>query len=140
MHKATLLFTALLLLGCPAKRVITGTVIDRNGDPLDRVVISLAPGNVELITDETGAFTIDYLRDDAGERIKLDKRTTYEVVAFKPGFHDATSSFYYKRGELVLEPLSMVQDTIRVDANTENIDPNLYPDRAQNNGAAYEGE
>lgn len=131
----------LLLLGaCARHHVITGTVLDRNGKPVQRAVVSLKPGNVELITDENGAFSIDYLRDDAGERTKLDKRANYELAVFKPGFHEATAAFYYKRGELLLEPVSMVEDTIRVEANTDNIDPSLYPDRAQNHGAAYEGE
>ena len=140
MRNPIWLIIPLLLPACAGKRIIAGTVLDRNGEPVQRAVVSLDPGNVELITDESGAFTIDYQRDDAGERTKLGKRATYEVTVFKPGYHSANATFYYKRGELVLEPMNMVEDTIRVEANTDNIDPNLYPDRAQNNGAAYEGE
>ncbi len=130
----------LTLVGCGRHHAIYGNVLNRNGEPLERVVVSLAPGNVELVTDEYGRFTIDYLRDETGARVKLQKRADYEVALFKPGFHNASTTFYFKRGELVLEVLSMTEYTIRVDAGEENIDPGEYPDRAQNNGAAYEGE
>ena len=46
-----------------AGHFITGQVIDRNGQPVNRAVISLAPGNVKLVTDREGMFLIDYLRD-----------------------------------------------------------------------------
>ncbi len=126
--------------GCTRHHAIYGTVLDRNGEPLERVVVGLSPGNVELVTDEYGRFTIDYLRDETGARTKLARRSDYEVSLFKPGFHNASTTFYFKRGELLLDPLNMTEDTIRVEAGEENIDPGLYPDRAQNNGAAYEGE
>ncbi len=130
----------LVALGCSTHHVISGTVLDRNGEPIERVVVGLDPGNVELVTDEYGRFAIDYLRDETGERTKLGKRSEYDISLFKPGYHNAATSFYYKRGELLLEPLNMTEDTIRVEAGEENIDPGLYPDRAQSNGAAYEGE
>ena len=41
------------------------------GEPLPRAVVSLVPGNVELVTDRDGRFVIDYLRDQSGERVKL---------------------------------------------------------------------
>ena len=129
-----------LLMSCGHSHVISGSVMDRNGSPIERAIVSLEPGNVELITDSDGGFIIDYLRADDGERIKLDKRTDYTVSVFKPGYHDADTSFFYKRGELFLEPLTMVEDTIRVETSQDNIDPDQYPDRAQNHGAAYEGE
>ena len=135
-----LLGLTVTLAGCGRHHAIYGTVLDRNGEPLERVVVGLAPGNVELVTDEYGQFTIDYLRDETGARVKLQRRADYEVSLFKPGFHNASTTFYFKRGELELEPLGMTEDTIRVDAGGENIDPGEYPDRAQNNGAAYEGE
>ena len=37
--------------------------LDRNGKALARVNVKLEPGNVEFITDDSGTFTIDYLRD-----------------------------------------------------------------------------
>jgi hypothetical protein len=86
------IFSVLVLcgaVGCAQHHAITGAVIDRNGEPLDRVIVSVAPGNVEILSDEHGSFVVDYLRVDSGD---------------------------------------------------DNIDPALYPDRAQNNGAAYEGE
>lgn len=131
---------AVALSACSTHHVIHGTVVNRNGEPLERVIVSLEPGNVELVTDEQGSFAIDYLRDEDGERVKLKKKTDYTITAFKPGYHDASSSFYFKRGELDLENITMVEDTIRVEAGDENIDPDLYPDRTQNHGAAYEGE
>jgi hypothetical protein len=142
MFRRPMILGLLLALspGCSRHQAIFGTVLDRNGNPLERVVVGLDPGNVELVTDEQGRFTIDYLRDDAGARIKLQKRSDYEVSFFKPGFHNASTTFYFKRGELQLDPMSLTEDTIRVEAGDENIDPGQYPDRAQNNGAAYEGE
>ena len=141
MYRPSILLCLIpLLAGCTRHHAIYGSVNDRNGEPLERVVVSLAPGNVELVTDEYGRFTIDYLRDATGARTKLQKRADYEVSLFKPGFHNASTTFYFKSGELELESLNMTEDTIRVDAGSENIDPGQYPDRAQNNGAAYEGE
>jgi hypothetical protein len=135
-----ILLSCSVLAACSQHHAIYGSVMDRNGEPLERVVVSLEPGNVELVTDEYGRFTIDYLRDASGARVKLEKRADYEVSLFKPGFHNASSTFYFKRGELELEALNLTEDTIRVDSGDENIDPGQYPDRAQNNGAAYEGE
>ncbi len=130
----------LLLAGCVRHHLISGTVVDRNGEPLGRVVVGLQPGGVELVTDELGRYAIDYLRDADGQRTGLKRRSNYTITAIKTGFHDATASFYFSRGELVLDPLTLTEDTIRVEAGQENLDPALYPDRAQNSGAAYEGE
>lgn len=123
-----------------AKHSIAGTVTNRNGDPIERVNVTLSPGNVEIITDETGKFLIDYLRDDAGNRIKLAKRTDYAVSFFKVGYHEEKQTFLFKRGALVLEPVTLKEDTIRVDASQDNIDPASFPDRQQNSGGSYEGE
>ncbi|MFZ5475508.1 MAG: carboxypeptidase-like regulatory domain-containing protein [Myxococcota bacterium] len=135
---------ALLLAPFPAlagsKHAITGTVIDRNGEPLERVNVALAPGNVEIITDETGKFLVDYLRDEEGNRVKLAKRTEYTVSFFKVGFHEEKQTFFYKRGAFVLEPITLKEDTIRVDPSTDNIDPAQFPDRQQSSGGSYEGE
>ena len=140
LARTSLLLAGALLAACNPHHAINGSIVDRNGEPLERVVVGLEPGNVELVTDENGRFTIDYLRNETGERVRLTRRTEYQLSAFKPGFHDASTSLYFKRGELYVEPLTMTEDTIRVEAGSENLDPGLYPDRAQNNGAAYEGE
>ncbi len=136
------LVTSVLLLatvGC-ASHQISGTIVDRNGQALERVIITVEPGNVQLVSDQAGAFTIDYLRDEAGERVKLDKKSDYSVEAFKVGYHIADTSLYYKRGELLLEPIVLKEDTIRVSGTEADIDPGQYPDRSQSSGATYEGE
>jgi hypothetical protein len=122
------------------KNAISGTVTDRNGQPIYRANVSLKPGNVEIITDESGKFTIDYLRDDQGNRIKLQKRTEYTVTYFKVGYHEETQTFLYKRGAFELEPITLKEDTIKVDPSVDNIDPATFPDRQQTSGGSYEGE
>lgn len=141
MSRAFLLLALLLPTAAWAKKpVIYGSVVDRNGEAVARVNVKLSPGNVELITDETGKFSIDYLRDEEGNRIKLTKKTDYEVEFFKVGFHPETMKFYFKRGELFLEPTTLKPDTVSVKASQDNIDPGQYPDRAQSAGGSYEGE
>jgi hypothetical protein len=142
MLRSNWIFLGLIatMAGCATHRSISGTVLDRNGEPLERVIVSLEPGNVELVTDEAGKFVIDYLRDERGERKGLTTRTDYKLTTFKPGFHDGELTFRFKRGDLILDPIELSKDTIRVKAGDENLDPKLYPDRSQNNGAAYEGE
>jgi hypothetical protein len=130
----------LLTLGCARHHLIRGSVVGRNGEPVERVLVSLEPGGVEVVTDEQGAFLIDYVRNPEGERKKLSKRTNYTLSAYKAGFHDQAMEFYFKRGELTLEPLSLTADSIVIKPGEDSIDPKLYPDRSQNNGAAYEGE
>jgi hypothetical protein len=122
------------------KHSISGTVVDRNGQPVERVNVTLSPGNVEIITDETGKFLIDYLRDADGNRTKLGKRADYAVSFFKVGYHEEKQSFFYKRGELVLEPVTLKEDTIKLDPSVDNIDPATFPDRQENSGGSYEGE
>ena len=85
------------LSGC-GPHIINGAVIDRNGFPVERAIVSLSPGNVEIVTDSHGEFSIDYLRDDMGERIRLDWRNDYEVEVFKAGYHELREKFYYKWG------------------------------------------
>ncbi len=132
--------TTLLLLACAVKHSISGQVLDRNGEPVERANVALAPGGVEIVTDDSGHFLIDYLRDDEGTRVKLSRRTEYQAEIFKVGFHAETTSFFFKRGELVLEPVTLTEDTIRVDTSSVDIDPDKYPDRAQDAGGSYEGE
>lgn len=122
------------------KPVIYGAVVDRNGEEVARVNVKLAPGNVEIITDESGKFSIDYLRDEEGNRVKLSKKTDYEVEFFKLGYHPETIKFYFKRGELFLEATTLKEDTIAIKASQDNIDPSQYPERSESSGGSYEGE
>lgn len=141
--KRALLMVALLGLSTPAfaaKKAISGAVIDRNGDAVERANVKLSPGNVEIITDDAGKFAIDYLRDEEGNRVKLAKRTHYTIEFFKVGFHTETIEFDYKHGDLALEPVTLKEDTIRVDVSNADIDPSKFPDRAQSSGGSYEGE
>jgi hypothetical protein len=123
-----------------AANVIEGTVVDRNGKPLERVNVALDPGNVELVSDQDGTFHFDYLRDSTGNRVKLSRRTEYKVTYFKVGYHPESTVVEYKHGDLVLEPVTLKEDTIRVDPSLDNIDPGQFPDKAQNSGGSYEGE
>jgi hypothetical protein len=123
-----------------ARHVIGGRVIDRNGEPLSRAVVSLAPGNVELVTDRDGRFLIDYLRDERGERIKLGKKTEYKLEVFKPGFHTFSVPVSYKRGEVEVEAVTMIEVSINVQDFPENLDPSLYTSATQSSGATYEGQ
>jgi len=134
---------AVMLAAAPAQaghKFIQGVVKDRNGDPIDRAVVSLKPGNVQLVTDREGRFLVDYLRDDDGERTKLAKKTDYTIEVFKPGYHIQSLKFYYKKGELDLKPFTLVEDTIKIEDEGENLDPALYSDRTTNSGATYEGQ
>lgn len=145
MNRRAVLFLSLALLGVPGtawakKHTISGAVIDRNGDPVERVNVTLSPGNVEIITDETGKFMIDYLRDEEGNRTRLQKRTDYKVTFFKVGFHEQELTFLYKRGEHLLETVTLKEETIKVDASSDVIDPAAFPDRQQDAGGSYEGE
>jgi hypothetical protein len=133
----------LLALSAPAwagGNHITGQVINRNGEPVPRAVVSLAPGNVQLVTDREGFFLIDYLRDDAGERVKLDKKTDYTIEIFKPGFHTYAAQFYFKKGQLTVDTVTMVEETIELQDLPENLDPALYSRPTHAAGANYEGQ
>jgi len=140
MRIALALAALTVLVGCQTHHAIMGNVTDRNGDPLDRVIITLDPGNVQLVTDQAGYYEIDYLRDEAGERVKMQKRTIYTVEAFKPGYHPVETSLEYKRGEFLLEPLELKEDTIRLVGADQDIDPDEHPDRTHSSGGSYEGE
>ena len=113
-----------LAVASPARaaNLIQGTVVDRNGAPLSKALVELSPGNVELVTDRSGAWQIDYLRDADGERIKLGKKTTYELKILKAGYHAHTVSVPYRRGPFVVEPVVMVPITIEVDDIPANLD------------------
>ena len=137
---AAMLGGCLVLGGCAGKRAISGQIMDRNGAPMDRVIVSVAPGNVELVTDSEGRFTLSYLRSEGGDRVKLDARQTYRVEAFRAGYHVEGVEVYYKRGALELEPILLTEDTIRVDASEADLDPARFPDRTHAAGTNYEGE
>lgn len=142
-----LLPTLLLVLGlsvaAPAsagRHQIAGQVIDRNGEPVSRAVISLSPGNVELVTDREGRYLIDYLRDDQGERVRLGRKVDYTLEVFKPGYHTFTTTFFFKKGEFAVETVTMVEETIDTQDFPENLDPALYSRPTQAAGANYEGQ
>lgn len=138
-----MLIAAMLSLAPPAfagRHSIAGQVLDRNGQPVERAIITLSPGNVQLVTDAEGRFLIDYVRDDAGERAKLLKKTDYTVEVFKPGYHIEKISFFYKRGPVAVDPIELTEETIKVDDDGANIDPGLFTDRTHGSGATYEGQ
>ena len=140
--RALSLFVAAIALsssGC-ASHIIYGQVVDRNGEPMERAIVTLSPGNVQLVTDQEGNFQIDYVRDEAGERTKLTKKSDYNVDIFQVGYHPSNTSLFYKRGELVLDPIVLKEDTIRVVGSDSDIDPGQYSDRTHSAGATYEGE
>jgi hypothetical protein len=133
----------LLLVAFPADaatHALYGRVVDRNGEPLARVNVAVTPGNVEIITDETGRFRIDYLRDEKGERIRLARRTAYAFTFFKVGYHEARTNVEYKRGELELATVTLKEDTLELSASTDNLDPAVTTARDAASGGSYEGE
>ena len=137
---ATLAVTLLLSSQAFAKNTISGTVSDRNGTPIARTLITIAPGNMQIVTDEEGHFLLDYLRDDQGKRTKLKKKTNYSIEAFKVGYHIERKTFFYKRGEIALDSIMLIEDTIEVDDDGRMIDPTLYVKPTQSTGVNYEGE
>ena len=140
-RRALLLCAALIATPARAGRhQILGSVIDRNGQPVNRAIVSLTPGNLQMMTDREGEFVIDYLRDEDGRRTRMKKRTTYALEVFKPGYHPKTLTLEYKRGTLELPVITLVEDSIEIDDVTENIDPGLFKDPTHSAGAAYEGQ
>lgn len=133
-------FLLALLIGCGGKRIITGKVLDRNGQPVPRAIVSLEPGGVEMITDREGGFTIDYLRDPEGRRIPLARRTDYQLEVLKPGFHSSSQEIYFRRGLMTVQPITLLEDTIEVGPSEGDLDPGAYRDRAHSDGSNYEGE
>jgi len=132
--------SAMLGLSACGPHIIHGQVIDRNGDPIPRAIVGLKPGNVEIVTDGEGRFMVDYLRDDEGERVKLKRRTDYGMEIFKPGYHVLLQDFYFKRGELYMEPVVLKEDSIRVIGSEELFNPNEHRDRTHSAGQSLEGE
>ncbi|MEO0602493.1 MAG: carboxypeptidase-like regulatory domain-containing protein [Myxococcota bacterium] len=141
--------TSFLLLAASAfagKHAIVGTVVDRNGDPVPRAVVSVtvtakkqASYNVSLMTDRRGTYRVDYLRPDGAERrIKLQKRAEYEIEVFKPGFHLHDAGVYFRKGEMTVAPITLVEETIAVQDLPENLDPGANSDAATSTGATFE--
>ena len=98
---------------------IVGSVVDGDEAPVSRALVRLIPGNIQLVTDNEGRFTLDYLRDDAGKRVRLKKRTDYVIEVSKPGFHVHTTPLHYRRGVLSLPTLVLVEETVRVEDSAE---------------------
>jgi hypothetical protein len=133
---------ALLLwsLACGPKPAIQGQILDPSGRPVDKAVVALRPGNVKVVTDSDGRFIIDYLRAEDGSRTRLSRRTRYELEAFRLGYHPRAMSVDYRGGALLLDPVQLDPDTIRLQWSGEGVDPAELQERATAAGAAYEGE
>jgi hypothetical protein len=138
------------MAGC-AHQNIAGAVLDRNGAPVPGAIVSIEPGldnsaeaasvgSVEVVTDADGRWSIDYLRNELGERVRLARRTTYRIEAFRVGFHVEDAEFDYRRGEVEVAPLTLTADTIRVSAPEDDIDPGRFNRPSQATGATFEGE
>lgn len=130
---------ALGATGCAHNR-ITGTVVDRNGAPVAGAVVGLTPGHVEVVTSSDGRWTVDYLRTEAGDRIRLSPRTRYEIEVFRVGYHVAGGRLDYRRGDAEAERIMLVEDSIRVATPEDDIDPGREDARPEASGVAYEGE
>lgn len=134
----------LLLLALPtaalAANQISGRVVDRNGQPLARAIVSLSPGDVELVTDRDGRFVISYLRDASGERIKLDSKKEYRLEVFLTGYHTFTVAVPFRRGELEVDTVTMVEETLNVQDLVDIIDPARYSTSTHSSGASYIGQ
>lgn len=136
-----LALVAALFAGSPAyaaRNSIGGEVLNRNGQPVERAVVTLTPGNVQIVTDAAGQFLIDYLRDEAGDRTRVHPRLEYDLEVFKAGYHVETVHFRYKRGPVLLDTVTLLEDTIEVRDDGQNLDP-TDPHTAAG-GATYEGQ
>ncbi|TVQ91097.1 MAG: carboxypeptidase regulatory-like domain-containing protein [Deltaproteobacteria bacterium] len=137
-----------LLLATPAlasKHYIAGQILDRNGRPVDKVLITLRPDtdknlDVQLVTDREGRFLVDYLRDEDGERTRLARRTDYEIEFFKPGYHTKTARITYRKRDFVVDTITLVEDTIVVREDDDLVDPEALEQRTHSSGASYEGQ
>lgn len=133
-------WAAAWLAACGPKPGITGHVVDRNGAGMSRAIVSLAPGNVELVTDRDGNFVVDYLRAADGDRKKLRRHTEYVLEVFKPGYHVYAVHLPYRRGVLTVDTVTMIEETVDLADLPENLDPALYKTQTQSSGANYEGQ
>jgi hypothetical protein len=140
MRVAMCFLWALLASEAHAANLIGGRVVDRNGQPLPRAIISLSPGNVEMVTDQDGRFVINYLRDESGERVKLDAKTDYTLEVFLTGYHTFTVAVPFRRGEVEVETVTMVEESLDVQDLADIIDPARYSTSTQSSGASYIGQ
>lgn len=140
MRAFSLLVASLLLSACAGRHHFTGQVLDRNGQPVERAVVALEPGHLQLVTDRSGRFVIDYLRDDQGRRVPLARNTAYTLEIVKPGYHPSRLDLHYRRGGVLMDPVVLVEDTILVEDHGEKLDPALYRHSTHAAGANYEGQ
>ncbi|TNE89114.1 MAG: carboxypeptidase regulatory-like domain-containing protein [Deltaproteobacteria bacterium] len=141
--RTTAIASLFLFLATPAlagRHFIEGQVLTRNGEPVDRAIVSLEPGFVELVTDREGRFLIDYLRKEDGSRTKMSKKTVYTLEIYKPGYHVHTLTIDYRKGPLVLDLTPLVEESVELREDETPLDPNLYTDRADSTGVSYEGQ
>jgi len=136
------------IVGCSlaGKSAIVGTVVDRNGDPVPRAVVSVdvttrkdTTFNVALMTDRRGTFRIDYLRPEGASReIKLPRKADYGIEVFKPGYHPHDTDMFFRKGEVTVGPITLVEETIAVQDLPENLDPGAHREAATSTGATFE--
>lgn len=129
----------LLSLGGCAHAAIIGTVVDRNGAPVPRASVTMAPGDVNLVTDDQGRFEIEYVHDDE-RRVRVQGHRDYTVEVFKPGFHVLTKDFFYGRGAFDFGQVELVEDTIEVRQMELELDAALFANPTHAAGANYEGQ
>ena len=141
-----MIWIGLLSSALAGKHAIVGSVVDRNGDPVPRAVVSVDVSakkqesySVSLMTDRQGAFRIEYLRaDGADRRLKLARKADYAIEVFKPGFHPKDENVFFRKGETVVAPITLVEETIAVEDLPENLDPSANADAATSTGATFE--
>ncbi|MBN2800008.1 MAG: carboxypeptidase regulatory-like domain-containing protein [Deltaproteobacteria bacterium] len=148
MHRALITLVLSLSLAAPAlagNNLISGAVSDRNGQPVARAQVRLVPedpakGTFLMVTDPEGRFLIDYLREADGDRSKLARKTRYQLEIFKPGYHVLAQDFYYKRGEVHLDTITLVEDTVRIEETPIDLSGNLERGDTGSGGGSYEGQ
>ena len=47
---------------------------------------------------------------------------------------------YYKKGGITMDPITLTEETIKIQDQAENLDPGLYSDPTHSAGANYEGQ
>lgn len=123
-----------------ARNQIAGAVVDQNGKGVGNVVVTVAPGDLQIATGGDGAFLVDYLRDERGERVKVGRKTDYVFEFFKPGFHTVKMQVRFLKGAVVMDPVALVPVALDVVDLGGNIDPGLYGEPTAAEGATYEGQ
>lgn len=98
-----------------------GRVVDRNDKPLSRVSITIAPGEVERISNRWGEYEVDYLFSAEGERMSLGKNKDYAISAFKAGYREAVQVVRFSGGTLEVPTITLVEDTIRMSDDDDEI-------------------